>query len=49
MKERLLHLIKEAELLRAQAILDGPRNFEQAISEAIEAMYWAYNELTQYE
>ena len=50
MKEQLLSLIKKAELLRAQMDVDGtPGRTDGYIDNAIDELYWCYQELTQYE
>ncbi len=50
MKEQLLVLIEEAELLRAQALtenMDGIINV--ALHDAINDLYWAYRYLVKYD
>jgi len=49
MKEQLLALIKEAELLRAQAIVDGQDRIAMLLRDALISLYWAYKELVDYE
>jgi len=49
MKEKLLRLIDEAELLHATANADGNTVVGYQIQEAINALQWAYRELVRYE
>lgn len=50
MKEQLLALIREAELLRAQAIVDGlPGRSEWFLRRALDELYWSYQELTMHD
>jgi len=49
MKEQLLRLIDEAELLRATAEVNGNTRLAYQMAEVVGTMQWAYNELTRYE
>ncbi len=50
MKKQLLRLIKEAELLRAQALVDNMDGVVSvALLDAINDLYWAYRYLVKYE
>ena len=49
MKKQLLSLIKELELLRAQAITERDEITVQHVEEATKELYWAYHYITEYE
>jgi len=49
MKDQLLALIKETELARAQAIVDGQDRIAMLLRDALINLYWAYKELVDYE
>lgn len=49
MKEQLLRLIKETELLRAQAIVDNNDRVAMLLRDALVNLYWAYKAEIEYE
>ncbi len=49
MREQLLQLIKELELLRAQATVEHDDKLETYFGWAINELHWAYRHITQYE
>ena len=49
MREQLLELIKELELLRAQATVDFDKKLETYLGWATNELHWAYRHITQYE
>lgn len=49
MKEQLLQLIKELELLRAEATVAHDDKLEAYFTWAINELQWAYRHVTEYE
>ena len=49
MKEQLLQLIKELELLRAQAEVEHNILVKSHTDKALEELFWAYKYVTEYE
>ena len=49
MKDKLLSVIKDLELLRAEALVDGNTQVVIFIDDSLLSMYWAYKDLDQYE
>ncbi len=49
MKEQLLKLIKELELLRAQALTDHDNTLALYVDLAAGELQWAYKYITEYE
>lgn len=49
MKEQLLTLIKELELLRAQATVEHDNKLETYFGWAINELQWAYKHVTEYD
>lgn len=49
MKEQLLSLIEQVELLYATALVDGPAELATALSNLVSEAQWAYHEAVLYE